>query len=124
MAFTEEFFGPHRWREFTFGAKGSAVTSFINETVSIAHKWKLAEVRLHFSTAMGSVKYMTMNISGSDTSYNTKLYSASLNGVQDLIIHYSAPLTFNSDQRLLIATSVLSVANQYGLQVIGWAVAD
>lgn len=124
MAFTEEFFGPHRWKEFTFSAKGSAIASFINETVAMDRKWKLAEVRLHFSTAMGSVKYMTMQISGSDASYNTKLYSESLNGVQDLIIHYSAPLTFNSDQQLVIGTSVLSVANQYGLQVIGWAVAD
>lgn len=124
MAFTEYFHGPHRWNHFNFKASGSAVLSFINETVSIGKKWQLHEVRLHFSTAMGSVKYMTMQISGSDSSYNTKLYSESLNGIQDLHIIYSSPLIFMSDQTLIIATSVLSVANQYGLEVIGWSVID
>jgi hypothetical protein len=127
MAFTEEFFGPHRWQQFMFFAQGSAVTSFINETVSIGRKWMLQEVRLHFSTAMGSVKYYTVQISATAaalSAYNTLLLSTSLNGVQDYNLYYSTPMVFASNQDLVIATSVLSVANQYGLQVIGWAVID
>jgi len=127
MAFTEEYSGPHRWRHFDFFATGSAITSFINETVSIGQKWYLQEIRLHFSTAMGSVKYYTLKISATVSTlsaYNTLLLSTSLNGLQDYNVYYSAPLFFASDQTLVIGTSVLSVANQYGLQVIGWAVAD
>jgi hypothetical protein len=76
---------------------------------------------------MGSVKYYTLKISATVSTlsaYNTLLLSTSLNGLQDYNVYYSAPLFFASDQTLVIGTSVLSVANQYGLQVIGWAVAD
>ncbi len=127
MAFTEDYFGPHRWQQFMFFAKGSAVLSFINETVAPAKKWMLQEVRLQFSTAMGSVKYYTVKISATETaysSYNTVLLSASLNGLQDYNLYYSTPMLFASCQNLVIATSVISVANEYGLQVCGWAVID
>lgn len=123
----EEYYGPHRWQQFVFFAEGSAITSFINETVSIGRKWMLQEVRLHFSTAMGSVKYYTVRISATDatlSAYNTLLLSASLNGLLDYNLYYSNPMLFASDQALVIATSVISVANHYGLQVTGWAVID
>lgn len=126
MAFTEYRFGPHRWQHFSFFANGSAVTSFINETVDIGVKpWKLAEVRLHFSSVMGSVKYFILRLSSIiGSSHDAILYSGDLNGVQDLIIQYSDPLLFMSGDKLHVWMSVISVANEYGVQVTGWAVID
>jgi len=126
MAFTESFFGPHNWQHFNFykTAPGS-VLSFITESINISAPWKLQELRLHFSTAMGSVKYLNIRVSSvGGSALNTILLSQDLNGVQDLYLHYSDPMLFFSDDQLVITTSVISVANWYGLQVIGWAVID
>jgi len=127
MAFVEEFSGPHRMQPFMFFAKGSAVGSSIDETINIGKKWTLQELRLHFSTAMGSAKYLTLKIDGASaglSSFDTLLLSANLNGVLDYNIYYSAPMMFASGQKLTINASAISVANQYGIQVIGWAVVD
>ena len=126
MAFTvQDFFGPHRWQHFSFFAKGSAVASFINETVEHNGAWKLAEVRLHFSTAFGSVNYLRLNVSAiNGSSYDTILLSQSLNGVQDLFVQYFEPVLMVSGDKLRIISSQISVANEYGLQVSGWAIID
>ncbi len=123
--FEENYFGPHRWQQFSFFATGSAIASSINESISMSKRWRLEEIRLHFSTAMGSVKYITAQISaGNGSMFNTLIFSEDLNGVIDYRMHYSNPLGFESDDQLVIKSSVLSVANGYGLNVIGWAIID
>jgi hypothetical protein len=127
MFFTQDFTGPSRLQQFSFFSKGSAIGSFISEVVQLGERWYLQEVRLHFSTAMGSVKYIVAKISANVaafSSFNTLIQSDSLNGLQDYRLYWSAPLFFASCQDLVIEASVLSVANEYGLQVIGWAVID
>ncbi len=123
MAFTETFLQPQRWTQFHFFATGSAVTSFIAEDIALGKPWKLQEIRLHFSAAMGSVKYFTARISSIRSSmFNLQFFSEDLNGLIDYQLYYSEPLLFESDDQLVIRSSVISVALGYGLSVIGWAV--
>lgn len=126
MAFTEYRFGPHRWEHFSFFAAGSAVNSYIAETVDLGGKpWRLAELRINFSTAFGSVNYLRALISAAlGSSYDATLLSQDLNGVKTLLLQYSDPILMMSGDKLYIISSQISVANEYGVQVIGWAVAD
>ena len=127
MAFTKYEFGPHRWQHFNYFATGSAVGSYVSEAVAVTNggPWKLAEIRLHYSTAVGSVKYINIQVSSIlGSAYNALLLSQDLNGVQDIFIQYFEPLLMMSGDTLNIYTSQISVANQYGLQAIGWAVID
>jgi hypothetical protein len=74
---------------------------------------------------MGSAKYLQVILSAAEGSaYNIILYSLNYNGSTDIFLHYSDPLMFVSDDSLKIVTSVLSVANYHGLEVIGWAIID
>jgi hypothetical protein len=85
--------------------------------------WKLAELRLHFSTALISDATLAARISSvKDSSINQRLLSQQLSNAQDVIIHYSDPLLFFSGDALVITTSTISVTNLVGLEAIGWAV--
>ena len=120
---TKEYTLPQRWKLFQFFGFGGAVTSFVSHAVAMSTLWKLEEVRLNFSAAIGSDKYFQMYLSsGKGSYYDIMLHSANVNGSTEILLRYSNPLIFLSDDTLEIQTSVISVATTYGLQAIGWAV--
>ena len=124
MAWTEEYIAPSRWKQFLFfDTAAGAVASYLSATLNLSIPWKLTEIRIHFSVAMGSVKYLNIRLSSvKGSAYNTVLLSASLSGLLDYTVYYSEPLAFLSNDNIEIYTSVLSVANVYGIEVIGWSI--
>lgn len=121
---TKEYTLPQRWKLFQFYGFGGAVVSYVSHTVQMSSIWRLEEVRLAFSAAVASDKYLQIILSAAQGSYyDIVLYSQNINNSTAIFIHYSNPLTFQSDDTLDIITSQISnAAATYGLQVIGWAV--
>lgn len=121
MAFTRVDKADNRYREELeygfFGADGT-----ISESVNPEAPWKLATIRLHCSVAFASVEYLLIRMSsGLGSAYNTKIYSANFSGTEDLMIHFSEPLAFLSDDQLNIELSMVSGTNVVGIQVDTWA---
>lgn len=121
-------FGPNRWEVFSFFKTWGIVTDVLSESVSLPKAWRLMEVRLHVSAAMGSAKYFQAKLSSvQDSCYDATIISLNYNGSNDIIWRFSdmsCPAIFLSGDTLNITGSVLSVANIHGLQIIGWAVID
>lgn len=119
----KEYTLPQRWKLFQFYGSGGAVTSYVSHQIAMSTMWKLEEVRLCCSAACGSNKYFQMYLSsGKGSYYDIMLYSLNINNSTEVLIRYSNPLIFLSDDTLEIYTSVISVAFTYGLTAIGWAV--
>lgn len=124
MALTKVANGPHRWEEFLFYQSYKANGSISDEIVP-GKIWKLGEIRIHFSTAFASAESLTIRLSCILGSYyNVKFYSLNVSGSTDIFIHYSDPLRFLSDDRLVFTLSMASGVNGVGFQFIGWAVID
>jgi hypothetical protein len=125
MAFTGDEIQYKRWDMFHFYDASIAVNSLVGLSTSLVFSvlWKLAEVRMHFSTALISDMTLRVRLSSiKNSSLNTILVSQAMVGVQDLAIHYSDPLLFFSEDCLIATTSTISVANLIGIEAIGWAV--
>jgi hypothetical protein len=125
MALNGDYIQYQRWDQFHFYDYSVAVDSTgpINASLLFSVPWKLEELRFHFSTVVISVVYLELKISSvKDSGMNTILLSQSLNGVQDLTLHYSAPLLFFSEDTLTILASTISTGNLLGMEVVGWAV--
>jgi hypothetical protein len=122
---TGDYIQYKRWDEFHFYETSVAVnsTAGINTELQISVLWKLAELRLHFSTALVSDMTLAARISSIiNSSLNQRLISQAMVGVQDLTVHYSDPLLFFSNDTLLVTTSTISVTNLVGIEATGWAV--
>lgn len=114
---------PQRWKLFQFYGFGGTAVSYLSHTVTMSSIWRLAEVRVTFSAAVASDKYLQMILSAAQGSYyDAILYSANIKGSTDILLRYSDPLLFQSDDTLDIITSQISVTTTYGVQAIGWAV--
>lgn len=128
MAFAQVYTMPQRWKQFdfydSFAAVATSTASGLSVTLNHSIIWKLAEIRLHASVAILSVADLVVWISSAKGSaYNTKLLSQALLSVQDMFVHYSEPLVFESGDHLRFAgTASASTSNVIGLQCIGWAV--
>jgi len=125
MAFDGDYIQYQRWDQFHFYDTFSIALPFVGETKSLAPAdlWKLEEIRLHFSTAFASAEYLKIRISSiKGSAFNIVILSQSLNGVEDLRVHFSQPLLLFSDDQLIFYISNVSHANVGGLEVIGWAV--
>jgi len=122
MAFDEVYIQPQLWDHFSF-FKTTGLDGTLSETVAPEKKFKLAEIRAHFSVAFVSVEYLKAYISAAKGSeYNTVLLSYLVSGSTDIFIHYSDPLLFLSDDHLVFELSLVSGTNVIGLNVVGWAV--
>jgi hypothetical protein len=128
MAFSnftvEEEILAQQWVDFAFFASNNKAGA-LNLYVSPGKVWKLKEVRVHFSVAFVSVQDFTLNISAAKGSaYNTKLLSQAMNTVQDLIVYYSTPLLFLSDDLLHLSMNAV-ISTVRGIEVLGqWAVSQ
>ena len=124
MAFTsEEYQLPERWTHFSFFASGGvngAVTESLNPTGQF---FKLAEVRLHFSTAFASVADFIVRLSSAKGSaHNLILLSQALSSVRDLLWQPDQELMMLSDDQIVLSWSQASGVNTAGLNVLGWGV--
>jgi hypothetical protein len=125
MAFVGDEISYKRWDMFQYYDVSVPYnsTTGINTFLTQSVLWQLQELRLHFSTAIGSVVYLKCKISSIiNSTLNTILLSQSLNGVQDLVLYYSAPMLFHSGDILRITASSISVTNVVGIEAMGWAV--
>lgn len=114
-----------RWDSFHFYEASVAVNSItgIGTELAMSVLWKLAELRLHFSTALISDFTLKAQISSiKDSSINIVLLSTQLSNYQDYTIHYSDPLMFFSGDILKVTSSTISVTNIVGIEAVGWAV--
>jgi len=123
MAFTEVYYQPERWTEFHFFASGGA-DGAISESVNPGVRWKLKEIRVRLSVAFASVEDLTVRISATQGSaYNHFLKSEAMNGIKQKWYTYDSDgLTFQSDDQMVIALSLVSGQNIIGIEVLGWAV--
>jgi len=128
MAFAQVYTMPQRWKHFDFydSFANVAVSTASGLSVTLNHsvQWKLAEIRMHCSVAIASIADLIIWVSSAKGSaYNTKLVSQALLGVQDMFVHYSEPLIFESGDHLRFAGNAsASTSNVIGIQCIGWAV--
>ncbi len=124
MSFTQEVTSPERYWPFHFYAgAGILVNSTLVETFTFAKKFRVADIRTHFSVAIVSAIDYMINVSSiNGSAYNTKILSQAINGVQDIFLHYSSYLQLNSGDYLNFETSLISTANWFGIDVYGWAV--
>ena len=126
MAFSEELLKIERYWPLHFYLDADIIpNSGIDDSLNLStgKKWRLGDIRVHFSQAVVSATDLMINISsilGAD--YNTKLLSQAIVGIQDIFIHYSSYLQFNSGDTLNITTSTFSVAQTFGIEAFGWAV--
>lgn len=122
-----EYFGPYLWQHFSF-FKTYDNTAVLSESIypSNGRPFKITEIRLHLSVAMGSDKYFQVILSSvKGSAYNVTLISLNYKTSTDHIWYFSdisAPLVFLSGDTVNVLTSQLSTANVHGLQVNGWAV--
>jgi hypothetical protein len=97
--------------------------SGIDTELAISVPWMLGELRFHMSTAIISDCTLIAYISSvKDSSLNHRLFSQAIITAKDVIIHYSNPLLFFSNDNLIITTSTLSVTNLMGIEAIGWSI--
>jgi hypothetical protein len=128
MAFTGDEFNYKRWDQFHYFTNSVPINSTIifSETIGFSVLWKLAELRLHLSTAAIATSNPLLKVrlsSINNSSLNTILLSQYLSSIQDYNIYYSNPLLFFSGEDLTITIgSNFSVTNLAGCEVIGWAV--
>lgn len=123
MAFTESFLENQRWYQFSFYETGHTADGMDESIAFATREWKLAEIRMHFSIAMISIFDLVIYLSSArGSAYNTKLLSQALLTVQDLWVHYSDALLFQSGDQLVFAHGSTVTVNHRGTEVIGWAV--
>jgi len=124
MSFFEEVMTPERyWPMHQYKSHALSANSGITDNFAMAKKFQIVDIRAHFSTAITSVLDLQIYISsilGSE--YNIKLLSQALNGVQDIFIHFSSPLQFNSGDTIKFSSPTISVANRCGIELFGWSV--
>lgn len=126
MSFTEEILEIERYwpLHFYMGADiipNSGIDDSLN--LSTGKKWRLGDIRVHFSTAVVSATDLMIDVSSIlGANYNTKILSQAIVGVQDIFLHFSSYLQFNSGDTLNITTSTFSVAQTFGIEAFGWAV--
>ena len=102
--------------------KTVAAGAALSESISIGKKWKIHEIRIHFSVAFASVEDFVAYISATKGSaHNLTLLSYACNGSTDIILYYSSPRIFLSDDELVLTFSN-SGSNVVGINVQGWAV--
>lgn len=122
MAFTEEFIEPSRWTQFSFFASGGT-NGAVSESLAPGKKFKLSEIRLHFSVIFSEVEYFVVRLSAAKGSaYNQTFLSQALSDVIDVLYQPDNPLPMLSDDQIVFSWSQASASNIGGLNVQGWAV--
>ena len=124
MSFTNSNLKNERYMplHFYLGAD-IAVASALSDSLTWSRRFKIGELKIHFSGAFPSVNSLVVYVSaalGSD--YNHRYLNEPLNGVQDLLLQWDPPLILNSGDHLIIQTSTLSAAVSFGMEVNGWGI--
>jgi hypothetical protein len=95
----------------------------ISESLNFGKRWMLNEIRVHFSTLFLSVEYLVCRISTPfGSGHSIILLSSPMSGSTDVVLYYSTPRYFLSDEQLIIELSCKSGLNTVGINAIGWAV--
>jgi len=124
MAFTGTYVQPQEVELFNFYATGGA-NGAASESLSIAKRAVITEVRLTWSVAFASVEDFVIKLSaGNGSAYNHTFVSQALNGVQYLNYIPNCSVYLESTDQLKFTMSMASGANTWGLQVIGWAIEE
>lgn len=111
-----------RWGQFGFFKTGGADGAF-SESVNIDKRIRLEEVRVHFSVAFAETEDLTVRLSSTKGSaYNQVFGTIALSDLTDVRFIPSAPIEVLSDDELVIAFSMASGTNVYGVEAIGWEV--
>lgn len=120
MAFTTRSYENQRYIPFmAYTTKNSGA---LGESLAFNGPFLIGEIRAHFSVAFASVRDFIVSLSCAEGSaHNVTWLSQAMNGVQDLVVHYSEPLLFGSGDTLNLSF-FQSTTNILGLNVIGWAV--
>lgn len=124
MSFNKLYQENNRNQQFLF-YQSYGVNGAIADNVNPGGKgwWKLAEIRVHFSTAFVSDNALTIKLSSIlGSAHDITLYSVNVSGSTDIFIYYSYPLLFQSDDNILISLATKSGLNVIGFTFIGWAV--
>lgn len=118
--FTLEELSQNRlWNENSFFY--SSNLSF-QKSIFPGKRFKLVDVKMHFSVAVGSIVDLTVRVSSiKGSAYNVIIISQAMATVQDLFMHFSTPIPFLSDDHLVFSM-ILSAANVFGLQADVWSV--
>jgi len=124
MAFTEDTIDVERYWPMHFYMDADVIAnSSINETITKAKKFRIGDIRLHFSGGVTSAADFMINVSSIlGSRFNVQLLSQDIQGSTDVFLHYSSYLQFNSGDHVVFTTSTFSVVNSYGIEVFGWAV--
>ena len=118
----EEQNPPERWTELSFYKKDDG-NGAIGEDFGPGKRFRVGEIRVHFSTAFASNEYLVAVLSAiKGSEHNVVLLSQACFMSTDIFIHYSNPLEFLSEDVLRIELSNVSGVNAIGINVIGWAV--
>ena len=113
---------PDRWWPFTYFEQAGE-NGVYSESIAPGTRFRLKEIRLHFSTAFASTEDFTIAMSSVNGSYfNFKLLSQALNTVRDLIWRPDQPLDFFSDDQIVLGLSQVSAVNLFGIEVHGWSI--
>ena len=122
MAFSQEEILPQRWSFFSyyekFGTNGKYST-----TLSMGTPWMLQEIRLRCSTAFASAEnFVAQLIATYGSEFNVVVFNWAMSGSTDVIMRWSNPMMFLSNDVLGFVLSMVSGTNVIGLNVQGWAV--
>ena len=113
---------PDRWWPFTYFEQAGEDGAY-TQAISPGRRFRLKEIRLHFSTAFASVEDFTLAMSSINGSYfNFMLLSQELSGVRDLIYTPDFPLEFFSDDQIILGLSQVSAVNLFGIEIHGWSI--
>jgi hypothetical protein len=130
MSFTGDWPGYQRWDHFHFyetenGTNGTLESVLDGSVMGKAYKWKIGEIRMHFSTAFASVEYFKAYVSSIlGSNHNYVLISQLMSDIVDfrLVFEDHEHLMLFSDDALRFSFSNASGVNLWGLEVQGWAV--
>ncbi|MCK5606781.1 hypothetical protein KAR91_33070 [Candidatus Pacearchaeota archaeon] len=114
-----------RWEEFHFFFQGLA-NGWEEQSLTVGKRVKLTQLRVHFDSTFVSTEDLIVYVSSiRGSAYNIKILSQTLSDVQDLVVIYTSDaIEVLSDDHIVFAASMKSNIHLYGLEVLGWAVAN
>lgn len=119
---TEDWLDNQRWTEFNFFTY-AGVNGNITKNITMGKRYRVKEFRIHCSSAFASTQDLIVRFSHAINSvYNFKLLSYAMSGLTDLWVDYIDPLSFNSDDHMIVNLNLTSGTNTIGIEVSGWAV--
>ena len=125
MSFTVEVKPPAIWDTFTYYTSGDLLNAGIDDSFAPSKRFKLGEIRLHLSTAAGSVVdlyvWLSSILNSNASEYNITLLSQAMNGLHTVQFQADPATPFLSGDQINISCE-LSAANIFALEISGWSI--